>query len=47
MLEKSGDLIPVKQEAIYIPWTKRKSQVLNFLHRGVVTFQVRSITLDL
>ena len=42
MLEKSGDLIPVKQEAIYIPWTKRKSQVLNFLHRGRVTFQVRS-----
>lgn len=39
MLEKSGDLIPVKYEAVYIPWTKRKSQVLNFLHRGLVNFQ--------
>ncbi|TRY63652.1 hypothetical protein TCAL_11410 [Tigriopus californicus] len=39
MLEKSGDLIPVKPEAVFIPWTKRKSQVLNYLHRGIVYFE--------
>lgn len=39
MLLESGDLIPVLAEAIEIPWTKRKNQVMNFLHRGAVTFQ--------
>jgi len=38
MLERSGDLIPVKPDAVHIPWTKRKSLVLNFLHRGPVSF---------
>ena len=38
MLIESGDLIPVIPEAVEIPWTKRKSEVLNFLHRGWVTF---------
>ena len=40
MLVKSGDLIPVKAEAAHIPWTRRKSQVLNYLHRGDVDFDV-------
>lgn len=39
MLINPGDLIPVRSEAIHIPWTKRKSQILNFLHRGSVTFK--------
>jgi len=39
MLVKAGDLIPVRPEAAAIPWTKRKSQVLNHLHRGPVSFQ--------
>merc|ERR1712126_599177 len=38
MLTTSGDLIPVQPSAITIPWTRRKSQILNFLHRGPVTF---------
>ena len=40
MLINPGDLIPVRAEAIHIPWTKRKSTILNFLHRGPVTFKV-------
>ncbi len=40
MLVRSGDLIPVKAEAARIPWTKRKSHVLNHLHRGPVDFDV-------
>ena len=43
MLERSGDLIPVKPEAVYIPWTRRKAQVLSLLHRGKVDFLVREI----
>lgn len=39
MLIESGDLIPVLPEAVDIPWTKRKSEVINFLHRGRVTFR--------
>lgn len=39
MLINPGDLIPVRSEAIHIPWTKRKSTILNFLHRGPVTFK--------
>merc|ERR1712066_102767 len=39
MLDKTGDLIPVRSEAVNIPWTKRKSQVLNFIHRGMVKFE--------
>jgi len=27
MLERPGDLIPVNENAITIPWTKRRSQV--------------------
>jgi len=38
MLITPGDLIPVQPEATTIPWTRRKSQILNFLHRGPVTF---------
>jgi len=38
MLLTQGDLIPVEPQATSIPWTKRKSQILNFLHRGKVDF---------
>jgi len=38
MLERPGDLIPVQPNATSIPWTRRRSQILNFLHRGPVTF---------
>ena len=38
MLLESGDLIPVLAEAVDIPWTKRKNQIMGFLHRGTVTF---------
>lgn len=38
MLVTPGDLIPVQPEATAIPWTRRKSQILNFLHRGPVDF---------
>lgn len=38
MLERPGDLIPVQPHATSIPWTRRRSQILNFLHRGPVTF---------
>jgi len=38
MLERPGDLIPVKATAANIPWTRRRSQILNFLHRGPVSF---------
>lgn len=38
MLERPGDLIPILPEAAQLPWTKRRSQILNFLHRGPVTF---------
>merc|ERR1711872_1178547 len=38
MLITPGDLIPVQASATTIPWTRRKSQVLNYLHRGPVTF---------
>jgi len=41
MLDKTGDLIPVRHEAVNIPWTKRKSQVLNFIHRGTVRFETQ------
>ena len=39
MLLESGDLIPVLSRAVEIPWTKRKNQIMNVLHRGEVTFQ--------
>ena len=38
MLERSGDLIPVHPEAVNIPWSKRRSLILDFLHRGPVDF---------
>jgi len=38
MLEKPGDLIPVNVEATMVPWTKRRAQILDYLHRGPVTF---------
>jgi len=38
MLERPGDLIPVNENATAIPWTKRRSQILNYLHRGPVNF---------
>jgi len=38
MLERPGDLIPILPEAAQLPWTRRRSQILNFLHRGPVTF---------
>merc|ERR1711915_1050693 len=38
MLERPGDLIPVQPHATSIPWTRRRSQILNFLHRGPVKF---------
>ncbi|XP_040578305.1 uncharacterized protein [Lepeophtheirus salmonis] len=39
MLVHPGDLIPVQEDAIQIPWTRRKSQILSYLHRGSVTFE--------
>lgn len=39
MLERTGDLIPVQPRAAGIPWTRRRSQILNYLHRGPVTFE--------
>jgi len=39
MLLESGDLFPVIEEAVDIPWTKRKNLIANFLYRGSVTFQ--------
>jgi len=38
MLITQGDLIPVEAEATSVPWTRRKSQILNHLHRGPVDF---------
>merc|ERR1712168_525340 len=38
MLDTPGDLIPVVPAASTIPWTRRRSQILNFLHRGSVSF---------
>jgi len=38
MLVNPGDLIPVVPSATALPWTRRKSQILNYLHRGPVTF---------
>jgi len=38
MLDTPGDLIPVIPSAAQIPWTRRRSQILNFLHRGPVEF---------
>merc|ERR1712243_396471 len=38
MLVTPGDLIPVQSSATTIPWTRRKSQILNYLHRGPVSF---------
>jgi len=38
MLVSPGDLIPILPEAAQLPWTRRRSQILNFLHRGPVTF---------
>jgi len=38
MLEKPGDLIPVTEAAKFLPWHGRRSKILNFLHRGKVTF---------
>jgi len=39
MLIESGDLIPVARDAIEIPWTKRKLQILSYLFKGPVNFQ--------
>jgi hypothetical protein len=39
MLIESGDLIPVRREAVDIPWTKRKTQILQCLHKGPVSFR--------
>merc|ERR1711872_581849 len=36
---RPGDLIPVTENATAIPWTKRRSQILNYLHRGPVNFK--------
>jgi len=41
MLLESGDLIPVRPEAVEIPWTRRKAQILNFLLRGPVSFKTQ------
>lgn len=38
MLINPGDLIPVIPAATAIPWSHRRSQILNMLHRGPVTF---------
>ena len=40
MLIESGDLIPVRRDAIEVPWTKRKAQIMAFLFKGPVNFQV-------
>merc|ERR1711915_587862 len=47
MLERPGDLIPVLPNATSIPWTRRRSQILNFLHRGPVTFLFSFVGNDL
>jgi len=39
MLERPGDLIPVNVDAASVPWTRRRSQILDFLHRGPVDFE--------
>ena len=39
MLLESGDLFPVINEAVDIPWTRRKNLIANFLYRGAVNFQ--------
>jgi len=39
MLIESGDLIPVVRDAIEIPWTKRKMQILSYLFKGPVNFE--------
>jgi len=39
MLIESGDLIPVRRDAIEVPWTKRKAQIMAFLFKGPVNFQ--------
>ena len=38
MLEKPIDLIPVVDKFKAIPANRKKAQILNFLHRGPVTF---------
>jgi hypothetical protein len=38
MLINPGDLIPVQAAATAIPWSHRRSQILNLLHRGPVCF---------
>jgi len=38
MLDRPQDLIPVVPNAVSIPWSRRRSQILNYLHRGPVTF---------
>nr|AQS22632.1 hypothetical protein [Pseudodiaptomus poplesia] len=38
MLVSPGDLIPVTSDATQIPWTRRKSQILNYLRRGAIDF---------
>ena len=38
MLNRSGDLIPVTEEAKEMKWTNRSSNIVNFLHHGPVSF---------
>ena len=46
MLLESGDLFPVIEEAVDIPWTKRKNLIANFLYRGSVTFQTLGMSIS-
>ena len=38
MLNRPGDLIPVTDEAKLMTWSNRSSKIVEFLHRGPVTF---------
>ena len=38
MLNRPGDLIPVTEEAKLMSWTNRSSKIVEYLHRGPVSF---------
>ena len=38
MLNRPGDLIPVTEEAKLMTWSNRSSKIVEYLHRGPVSF---------
>ena len=38
MLNRPGDLIPVTEEAKLMTWSNRISKIVEYLHRGPVSF---------